>query len=634
MSAGEVTDAAARARVRLERSCAALPTALRAIARDPVVPASFDPLRARRILSTGVGSSAGHARFFAHVLSEQLGLPAKFVTTGALEKVPPSGALGDALVVFSQGLSPNARLAFSHSASFGSVVVVTAQGSSSTTGEREEWYEALRAAGVTLLGFDAPDEFGSLVRITGPMLGYAAALQLADSLARQVHQRVPCDFEAAAERLEQAEASLDLVFAKHEIDEPRLLSWVEGDVAFVAAEGYGELVQNLTTKWMETTLRSSPPIWDAAEFAHGGFQRMWAAGSSTLVHLSRGRASDAELAGRLAASFDSGRHRVVELRAEDLGATSVFEHEALLNALLLRWLRASGTDLSSWPGKGHDASLYDRSPELEHTALASSQRALASTPRLSIATWPEMDTYLNTDGAGSKVAVLGLGSVEQHGPHLGFGTDAWIADWLVGRVASRIEGALALPVVPFGCASEHLAFPGTLSLEPQTFIALVRDLLTSVEAHGFDSAFVFSAHGGNLNALREVSEQFTSTGCRVVVYADHSSLGERLAACGRGFGIEPAEQGHHAGELETSILAALHPEGVRSSQIAAGLRSEEGDAQHLFYPSLRDNSPSGVVGDPRRASAVRADAYLEVWADELLRFYRDQEPARSDALRK
>lgn len=633
MSTSEVADAATQARARLERSCASLPAALRAVARAPAVPAPFDPLRARRILSTGVGSSAGQARFFAHVLSEQLGLPAKFVTTGALERVPPSGALGDALVVFSQGLSPNARLAFSHSAAFGSVVVVTAQAGSSATGEREEWYEALRAAGVTLLGFDAPDEFGSLVRITGPMLGYAAALQLADSLAKQMNQRVPCDFEAAAERLEQADASLDLVFAKHEIDEPRLLSWVEGDVAFVAAEGYGELVQNLATKWMETTLRSSPPIWDAAEFAHGGFQRIWAADSATLLHLSRGRASDAELAGRLAASLDSERHRVVELRAEDLGATSVFEHEALLNALLLRWLRASGTDLSSWPGKGHDAPLYDRSPELEPTALASSQRALVSTPRLSIATWPEIDTYLNTDRAGSKVAVLGLGSVEQHGPHLGFGTDAWIAEWLVTRVASQIEGALALPVVPFGCASEHLAFPGTLSLEPQTFVALVRDLLASVEAHGFDSAFVFSAHGGNLNALQEASEQFASTGCRVVVYAEHSSLGERLAACGRSFGIEPAEQGHHAGELETSILAALHPEGVRSSQIAAGLRADESDAQHLFYPSLRDNSPSGVVGDPRRASAVRGDAYLEVWADELLRFYRDQEPARSDVLR-
>lgn len=191
MSAGEIADAATQTRARLERSCAALPAALRAVARVPVVPAPFDPLRARRILSTGVGSSAGHARFFAHVLSEQLGLPAKFVTTGALEAAPPSGALGDALVVFSQGLSPNARLAFSHSAAFGAAVVVTAQGGSSTSGERAEWYEALRATGATMVGFDAPDEFGSLVRITGPMLGYAAALQLADSLAKQMNQRVP-----------------------------------------------------------------------------------------------------------------------------------------------------------------------------------------------------------------------------------------------------------------------------------------------------------------------------------------------------------------------------------------------------------------------------------------------------------
>jgi creatinine amidohydrolase len=322
------------------------------------------------------------------VLSEELGLPARFIPTGALEAAPPSGALGDALIVFSQGLSPNARLAFSHSAAWGSVVLVTAQGLSATQGERFEWYTALVDAGVSVVPFAAPDEYGSLVRMAGPMLGYAAALALADSLGQLMSREVSCDFEAAAERVERADAALALLLADHGMGESDLRALVEGEVALVASEGYGELLQNLKTKWMEITLGPFPPLWDAAEFAHGGLQRLWAAGSATVVQLSRGRPADQELGRALAEATDSEKARVFELRADDLGAASVFEHEALVNALLLCWLRAAEGDPSSWPGKGQDAPLYERGPALGLAARVNSQRALAPSPQLALATWP------------------------------------------------------------------------------------------------------------------------------------------------------------------------------------------------------------------------------------------------------
>jgi creatinine amidohydrolase/Fe(II)-dependent formamide hydrolase-like protein len=113
----------------------------------------------------------------------------------------------------------------------------------------------------------------------------------------------------------------------------------------------------------------------------------------------------------------------------------------------------------------------------------------------------------------------------------------------------------------------------------------------------------------------------------------------KLAESGRELGVGAAEQGQHAGELETSILAALRPDGVRMSELREGLRVESGDAQRLFYPSLRENAPTGVVGDPRRASASRGDLYLDVWAEELVRFYLSaadeaaEASARSGALR-
>ena len=98
----------------------------------------------------------------------------------------------------------------------------------------------------------------------------------------------------------------------------------------------------------------------------------------------------------------------------------------------------------------------------------------------------------------------------------------------------------------------------------------------------------------------------------------------RLAQRGRSAGVTAAEQGQHAGELETSILLALDPGGVAMERAEAGEVGSlaQGDTQELFYPSLRDKVPSGVLGDPRRAHPGRADGYLEVWADVLVAFYR------------
>jgi creatinine amidohydrolase len=99
-------------------------------------------------------------------------------------------------------------------------------------------------------------------------------------------------------------------------------------------------------------------------------------------------------------------------------------------------------------------------------------------------------------------------------------------------------------------------------------------------------------------------------------------VGALQRAASRRLGVDPADAGQHAGELETSILLALRPASVRRGQLAPGLRVAEGDAQELFYPSLRAHAPNGVVGDPRGADAARAEPYLEAWADALAAAYR------------
>lgn len=595
----------------------ALPEALRRQLELPDPAAPFDPLRARNIVTTGVGSSAAHARFLAHVLSQSLGLPARFSSTGALGAATPPGVLRDALIVFSQGLSPNARFAFERAEDWGAVVLVTAPAGSDDGGARTSWLGSLRDRGAVIVELSVPAEFGTLVRVVGPMLGFAAALALARSLARAAGLDAPelaPDPRRLVDRVAAAPAALDEVLAKRSVED--LLA---EQIVLLASGGYGELIQNLRTKLLEGMLRPLPALWDGLEFAHGGLQQLWPE-RALLLHLARAdRTEDSELAAALAATLEPERHTILKLEAQDAGPAAVFEHEAMLDALLIRWLECSGRDPSVWPAQDRDGPLYDRSPALEREP-APFARGLDPVGVFERLRWPELEARI---ASGERTGVLALGSIEQHGPHLPLATDAWIAQWLAERVASRIDGALQLPVLPLGCASEHAAFPGTLSLEPETFERVLADALRSLAGHGFERVFVFTAHGGNLLALRGARENLARAAApmSLVVYDDHAELANRLAEQGRPAGVTAAEQGQHAGELETSILLALDPGAVAMRHAEAG-PLVEGDAQTLFYPSLRDNAPSGVLGDPGRAHAGRAQAYLDAWADELTAFYR------------
>jgi creatinine amidohydrolase len=182
-------------------------------------------------------------------------------------------------------------------------------------------------------------------------------------------------------------------------------------------------------------------------------------------------------------------------------------------------------------------------------------------------------------------------------------------------------------VLPLGCASEHLGFPGTLSLEENTLAGVLGDIAASVAHHGFARLFVFSAHGGNRQALERALPRMRAAAGAMQV----------LAAPGLGAAMElfheasarhdvPADaSGHHAGEFETSIMLAVAPQSVRTDRFEKGLAAGDRDLDGLFYPDLRSEASSGTVGDPTGAAAERADAYLDAWVESLLAIYRREE---------
>jgi creatinine amidohydrolase len=154
-------------------------------------------------------------------------------------------------------------------------------------------------------------------------------------------------------------------------------------------------------------------------------------------------------------------------------------------------------------------------------------------------------------------------------------------------------------VLAFGCSSEHLAFPGTLHVRPETLVALLRDVLASLREHGFARAFLFSAHGGNLGWLELALPELVRASAPLAVsgFTDLDALTAAVHRASRVSGIDAAASGQHAGEFETSIMAALAPAAIRRDALRPGLLHGQPRAQGLFHPNLRAPG-SGVVGDP------------------------------------
>jgi len=293
---------------------------------------------------------------------------------------------------------------------------------------------------------------------------------------------------------------------------------------------------------------------------------------------------------------------------------------------MLAGIAARAVDQACWPGQGRDGALYSvGGPDRETLAPApiapGDALPRATARRLAELTWPEVEAAL---AAAPCIALVPLGATEQHGPHLAAAADTWIGDALAERLAIRLPETIVCPTLAFGCSREHLGFPGTLDLRPATLAAVLGDVLASLARHGFAGAFVFSAHGGNYAELAAMLSALAAAAAPMPVFAltDLTDVSAALARVAAARGIAPAAAGHHAGEVETSILMALRPDGVRGARLAVGHTEPVADPQTLFYPSLRTHAPNGVVGDPRGASASRADAYLDAWVDVLVAAYR------------
>ena len=228
---------------------------------------------------------------------------------------------------------------------------------------------------------------------------------------------------------------------------------------------------------------------------------------------------------------------------------------------------------------------------------------------------------------GARTAILPLGAVEQHGPHLPLSMDADHADALAVRIARALGDALVLPTIRVGCSPHHLGFPGTLSLRPSTLEALCEDYGAHLTQSGFETLVLFSGHIGNYPVMREFEDRLAArlAPLSVIVFGDSEAIltAWRTAAQASGFGTRV---GGHADIAETSVMLALHADSVRSDRMEPGLAVDTDDAflARVFDEGLKALSPNGILGDPTGAHPAIGTACLTAVTDLIVDHVRAQ----------
>lgn len=243
-------------------------------------------------------------------------------------------------------------------------------------------------------------------------------------------------------------------------------------------------------------------------------------------------------------------------------------------------------------------------------------------------TWPEIREAV----AQNRVAVLPVGTVEQHGPHLPLVTDVLTATEMSRMAVQRIpEEAILLPSVYYSFNEHHMDFPGTIAVEGETIIRYVTDIGKSLARHGFRKILLVNGHGSNVPFLDVAARQITNSTEAICAMASWWSLIPRELLSQLRESEFPGGMAHGC-ELETSVLLYLRGDLV---QFEKAERDINFAPTEYFYWDLQSPSPiffqewfsryskTGTVGDPTKATREKGEKFVLAVVERMVSLLRE-----------
>ncbi|MFL6693284.1 MAG: creatininase family protein [Ramlibacter sp.] len=248
--------------------------------------------------------------------------------------------------------------------------------------------------------------------------------------------------------------------------------------------------------------------------------------------------------------------------------------------------------------------------------------------------WADLTTRdfarLQASGAAAQVvAVLPVAAIEQHGPHLPVSVDTTLVEGVIAATLPHLGAdlpVLFLPTQQVGKSNEHIRFPGTLTLSPETVIRVWTEIGESVARAGVRKLVLFNAHGGQVSIMDIVARELR-TRCDLLVYSTNWYTLPLGAAVTGQFTPEEHRFGIHAGDMETSMMLALKPQRVDMAQ-ARDFKSTSQDRAAAFAIlgngtsaklgwQMQDYNAMGAAGNATLATAAKGRAVVDEAARQL-----------------
>ena len=237
--------------------------------------------------------------------------------------------------------------------------------------------------------------------------------------------------------------------------------------------------------------------------------------------------------------------------------------------------------------------------------------------------------------AAQTVAVLPVGAVEQHGPHLPVSVDASLLQGIVERAMPLLPAdvpVLVLPAQNLGLSTEHLNFPGTLSLPPQLIIDLWTAMGNAVARAGIQKLLMFNTHGGQVAVMDIVARELRIAHGMLVYSSSWGNL-PLPAEVTCLFSADEHRFGIHGGEIETSMMLHLAPELVQMEHAGCFHSTSQDRAKH--FPilgngksakmgwAMEDYNPCGAVGNAAAATADKGRLVVQAAALQLAQLLQE-----------